>query len=260
MLDIYLGFFFLLGAIFGSFANVVILRLPAKESLLTPSHCRGCNKAVGWANNIPIISYFLLRGRCSQCGTKFSMRYPLVEFIMAFLFALTYFQLGMSWFTAEMLIFVFMAVTASFIDIDHFILPDYFTLGGIVIALLGALLNPERSIYDALAGLLLGGGFLYATAYLHFKLRGIEGMGGGDIKLLGWIGALMGWQSVFYVIAVACVTGVLFVVGRYFVKKRAFNEPIQFGPFIVLAALSFVLFNPPTIVQAMSYLFGLQSG
>jgi leader peptidase (prepilin peptidase)/N-methyltransferase len=260
LLDIYLVFFFLFGAIFGSFANVLILRMPAEESLLTPSRCGSCKEPVGWLNNIPILSYFILRGRCARCGAKFSIRYPLVEFIMAFLFALSYYRLGLTWFLPEFLIFVFGSVTAAFIDIDHFILPDEFTLGGLVLALIGAAINPERSFWDAVIGMLVGGGFLYLTAVLYFKYKGIEGMGGGDIKLLGWIGALMGWQSIIYVIMVSCVTGTLYAIGRRITHKKGFNEPIQFGPFIILAALSFVLFDPPTIVQATATLFGLQSG
>jgi len=248
------------GAIFGSFANVLIVRLPKGESLMTPSHCRGCNKQVGWANNIPIFSYLILRGRCRQCGERFSPRYLLVEILMATLFMWSYYRLGMTWLTFEFLIFVFGGVTASFIDIDHFILPDVFTLGGLALALIGAVVDPERTLLPALIGMLIGGGFLYLVGYAYFKLRGIDGMGGGDIKLMAWIGALMGWPAIPFVLAVACLAGAFFGIARFAIRRTSFREPMQFGPFIVFAALAYVLLDHQTMVQAFSSLIGLQSG
>lgn len=185
-IDPFTIFFFILGALLGSFANVVIYRLPKDQSVVTPrSHCPKCGKIIPWYLNIPIFAWFFLRGRCYFCKEPFSVRYPIVELIMALSFAYLYSVYGLTWSLLEYLIFSFGLITASVIDLDHMILPDRFTLSGIVIGLLGAYLNPERDFMDALVGFLIGGGVLYATAYAYFLLRKIEGMGGGDIKLLG---------------------------------------------------------------------------
>jgi leader peptidase (prepilin peptidase)/N-methyltransferase len=147
-----------------------------------------------------MFSYFILKGKCSNCKAAYSIRYPLVEFITAALFALVAYQYQDSWLTVEYLIFVFGLVVGSFIDLDHMILPDEITLGGLVLALFGAWLNPERQFLDALAGLLFGGGILWLVAYVYYLFTGREGLGGGDIKLLAWIGCLLGWKAIPFVI------------------------------------------------------------
>ena len=195
---------FIFGAAFGSFANVVVYRMPRGESIAFPSSfCRSCNTKIKWYNNIPIVSWFLLRGRCAKCGAKYSFRYPLVEFIMGALFAMAGYTIGFNWTLLESLIFIFCVTTASFIDIDHMILPDKFTLSGIVIGLLGAWLNPEREFLPAFIGAAAGFCFLYAIAYLYIVFRNREGMGGGDIKLIAWIGAVLGWKAIPFVILVS---------------------------------------------------------
>lgn len=258
MPDFYGYFIFILGCIFGSFANVLIVRMPAEESILTPSHCRRCKKKVRWFDNVPLLSYLILRGRCRFCREAFSLKYPLVELTMGALFFASYMAIGWSWFLLEFLIFVFGSVTASFIDWDHYILPDEFTLGGLVIALIGAVLNPERQFMDALLGLLFGGGFLYLTAYLYLKIRGREGMGGGDIKLLAWIGALLGWTSILFVLIVSNLVALVVGLVRMAVFKKSLQDPLPFGPFLVGAAIIFVLLDPPTMVQWLKSFYGLQ--
>jgi leader peptidase (prepilin peptidase)/N-methyltransferase len=173
---------------------------------------------------------------------------------MAALFGFAYYQIGWNWFLLEALIFIFGLVTVSFIDLDHMILPDKFTLPGIVIGLIGALLNPEREFLSSLYGVLLGGGFLWAIAYLYALLRKREGMGGGDIKLLAWIGAVLGWTSVPFVILVASIFGSVIGVGAMLISKVSntdaaskvdSEEPfaIPFGPFLAAAALIYLLFD-----------------
>lgn len=252
-----IAFYFLLGAIFGSFANVLILRLPDEESIITDSHCRACKAPVGWLDNIPIFSWFILRGKCRKCKAPFSFQYVVVEITMATLFTFSYLKLGGEWYLYEFLIFVFAAVTASFIDLKHYILPDVFTLGGLVIAFAGSFINPERSYMDSLIGLLVGGGFFYAIAYLYFIIRKQEGMGGGDIKLLAWIGALMGWQAIPFVVFFSGLTGGCFGFARTIVKRGGFHEPLPFGPFLVASALIYVL-GAQTIVQWYLEIIGLQ--
>ena len=170
---------------------------------------------------------------------------------MALLFAMAYLKFGFSWFLLEMCIFIFASVTASFIDLKHFILPDVFTLGGLCIGLIGAALNPERAFMDGFLGFIIGGGFLYLTAYIHYAIRKVEGMGGGDIKLVAWIGAVLGWQALPFVVLISSVTGVAVTLLRSMLNKGSLKEPIPFGPFLTLAALCYAFFAGPTFVQSL---------
>lgn len=243
----YYVMFFIFGAVWGSFANVVIYRLPKDESVVKPgSHCYSCKTPIKWYDNIPILSWFILRGRCRACGARFSFRYPLVELIMAGLFTLSYHYVGFSWSLLEYLIFIFGLVVCTFIDFDHMILPDEFTLSGIVLGLVGAALNPQREFLDALFGVLMGGGFLWGMAYVYYLLTKQEGMGGGDIKLLAWIGALLGWKAIPFVILAAAIIGS--VVGLIAARnqKAGLKTVIPFGPYLALGALMY-LFGGETI-------------
>lgn len=243
----YYVFFFILGAIFGSFGNVIIYRLPKEESIVKPrSYCYSCKTPIKWYDNIPILSWFILRGHCRHCGARFSFRYPLVELIMAVLFMLSYHYVGISWSLLEYLIFIFGLVVCTFIDLDHMILPDEFTLSGIVLGLLGAALNPHRDFLDALFGVLMGGGFLWGMAYVYYLLTKQEGMGGGDIKLLAWIGALLGWKAIPFVIMSSAIIGS--VVGLIAARKQkaGLKTVIPFGPYLALGAILY-LFGGETI-------------
>ena len=238
---ILLLFVFLFGACFGSFANVVIYRLPNKESLLGRSHCKNCNATIPWYLNIPIFAYFFLRGKCASCGAKFSLRYPFVELLTAVLFVLVAANYGMSWTTLEYLILVLGLVIGSMIDLDHMILPDEITLGGLVIGLIGAALNPERGFVEALLGVLIGGGSLWLVAYIYFVFTGREGLGGGDIKLLAWLGSLLGWKAIPFIILCSSMTGS--VVGLIMSRRKGegLRTVIPFGPFIAAAAILYLL-------------------
>ncbi len=164
----------------------------------------------------------------------------MVEFLTALVFAAIVYKYGYQWVTLEYLIFAWALIVCSFIDFDHYILPDVFTLTGILIGLTGAALNPERSFYSALWGVLLGGGFLYAIAYTYLVLRKEEGMGGGDIKLLAWIGAVLGWTSVPFVILVSSVLGSLVGLGLALRRETGLKSVIPFGPYLALAALLYI--------------------
>jgi leader peptidase (prepilin peptidase)/N-methyltransferase len=232
---------FVLGAILGSFSNVIIYRWPRKENIALPaSHCPHCQHTIAFYDNVPILGWFLLRGRCRHCKAKISWRYPLVETLMAVLFVLVWRTSGPTYLTIEYLILVFGLVTASFIDIDHFLLPDFITLSGLVIGLIGAFLNPERSFLDSVFGVLFGGGFLWAVAYLYFAIRKQEGMGGGDIKLLAWIGAVLGWKVIPFIIITASVLGTVLGLALAAKEKRSLKTVIPFGPYLAFGALVFV--------------------
>lgn len=239
--------FFVLGAIFGSFANVIIYRLPEGLSIVKPgSHCYSCKAPVRWYDNIPIFSWFILRGRCRKCQAKFSIRYPIVELLTAVLFALCYHYAGYSWSLIEYLIFIFGLVVCTFIDLDHMILPDEFTLSGIVIGLVGAALNPQRDFLEALLGMLMGGGFLWGMAYAYYLLTKQEGMGGGDIKLLAWIGAMLGWKAIPFVIMTSAITGSVIGLLASRNQKTGLKTVIPFGPYLALGAVIY-LFGGQTI-------------
>ncbi len=234
--------FTMLGAIFGSFANVIIYRLPQNQSVVTPSsRCNSCQNPIKWYDNIPIFSWFILRGRCRKCGAKFSFRYPFVELLTAFLFVLCYHYIGYSWSLLEYLIFIFGLVVCTFIDLDHMILPDEFTLSGIVIGLVGAALNPQREFLESLFGVLMGGGFLWGMAYIYYLLTKQDGMGGGDIKLLAWIGAILGWKAIPFVIMTSAISGSVIGLIASRKQKSGLKTVIPFGPYLALGAVIYLL-------------------
>ncbi len=241
---------FLMGAVWGSFANVVIYRYPAGKSVIKPrSHCYSCQKMIPWYFNIPLLSWLMLRGQCFYCKAKISIRYFLVELLMATFFVLAFQKFGFTFFFFESLVFIFALITASMIDFDHYILPDIFTLSGIVLGLLGALLNPERVFMHSLIGMSIGGGFLLFVAYAYYFLRKEEGIGGGDIKLMAWVGAILGPFSIPFVMIVSCTLGSIIGIALMLKSKAGMQQAIAFGPYISLAALIYLIWGPE-IVQA----------
>ncbi len=236
-----IAIFFILGCLFGSFANVLIVRMPKGENIAVPrSFCRSCKKTIKWYHNIPVLSWILLGGKCAYCRAPYSIRYPLTELLMGIAFAATFYVCGWSFTLIEYTYFVFALITCAFIDLDHMILPDKFTLSGIVIGLIGAAINPERDFLQSLYGVLMGGGFLWAVAYLYFAFRGREGMGGGDIKLLAWIGAMLGWQAIPIIILLSSVVGALVGIILAIRTKDGMKLAIPFGPFLVAATLFYI--------------------
>lgn len=255
--DVYLSgtFLFWLGAIFGSFGNVVIYRYPLGESVVRPrSRCQKCKKPVASFDNIPIVSWFVLLGRCRHCKEKISFRYPLVEFITGSLFLALFLKFGWSWTLLELCIFAWALVVACFIDLDHMILPNIFTLSGIVLGLAGGFLNPERAWLDSVYGFLLGGGSLWAVAYIYYIWRKQDGMGGGDIKLLAWMGALLGWKAVPFVIIssslVGSVVGVLLAL-----RSGSLKTAIPFGPYLGFGALAYIFAGQEITLWYLRFFF-----
>ena len=231
---------FLFGSFFGSFANVLIYRMQRSQPLrlFGRSRCPRCSYVIPFYLNIPIFSWFLLRGRCRNCEAPFSFRYSVVEFLTASLFALLFLFIGWKWFLLEALIFSFGLIVVSFIDLDQMILPDSFTLSGIVIGLFGGWLNPERSFQSALLGAFLGGFVFWFVSWLYLSVRKREGLGGGDIKLSAWIGAVLGWSSLPFIILSASFLGLLAGLALIVLKKQSFDTPLPFGPFLSLSALA----------------------
>lgn len=235
-------FFGTLGLLLGSFANVLILRVPAGESVVRPrSRCPQCKSPVAWYDNVPVLSYFLLGRKCRHCSQAIHWRYPLVEVLTSVLFMLCYWKLGLQWFLIEALVFVFGLVVVTFIDFDHFLLPDVFTLPGIALGLAGAAINPDRSTLDAFLGVIVGGGFLWSVAYFYYLLRKEDGLGGGDIKLMAWIGAVLGWNSFAFVIIIASVFGSMVGLLMATRTNEGMKTVIPFGPYLALGAVAYLL-------------------
>lgn len=234
-------FFFILGTLIGSFSNVVIYRLPKKQGLaLPPSRCINCQKKIPWYDNIPVISCLILRAKCRACGKSFGYRYFLVELLSGFLFAGVFYFDSWSWNLLEHLIFLQTLLICSFIDIELFILPDELTLSGIVIGLFGSILNPSRAMLDSIFGILMGGGFLWLMAYLYYAFTKREGMGGGDIKLLAWIGAVLGWKAIPFVIFFSAIVGSILGLALAWKERKGLKTVIPYGPYLAVAALVYV--------------------
>jgi len=240
---------FVYGLCIGSFMNVCIYRLPLSRSLIKPgSACPQCGRSIPFYDNIPVISFLLLRGRCRNCGATISWRYPLVELLggLTALAAVTRFGLSLP----ALVYFVFIAVliVVTFIDIDHRIIPDVITLPGIVLGLAASFLLPRTSLTDALLGILLGGGSLLAVAVIYRLITKKDGMGMGDVKLLAMIGAFIGWQGVLFTIFIGSLAGSLIGFILVFAQRRKdLKLAVPFGPFLSLGAILYVFAGPELI-------------
>jgi leader peptidase (prepilin peptidase)/N-methyltransferase len=228
----------LFGAMIGSFLNVCICRLPKGESIVTPgSHCPQCGKPIRWYDNLPLVSFLLLRGKCRHCHRSISVQYPLVEGITALLSLLLFVRFGPSVHYIVYFAFTSALVVITVIDLHHQIIPDVISLPGIAAGLLASGLLPEASVVNALLGVLLGGGSLFLVATLYEWLFKREGMGGGDVKLLAMIGAFLGWKAVILTILFSSLIGSIVGIAVILWKGRDFKYAIPFGPFLSLGAV-----------------------
>lgn len=253
------GIVLFFGLIVGSFLNVCIARIPLESSIISPSsHCPRCKTPIRWYDNIPLVSFALLRGRCRTCGQRISWRYPLVELLNGLLFILTISEFG---FTGEAVLVMALCsslVVIAFIDLDHQIIPDVITYPGMALGLvvapffmttlagplpfwLGAVLPPlgwnVTSFLNAFIGLVLGGAPLYLIGYLWEKLRKIEAMGGGDVKFMAMVGSFLGWKGAFLTIMLGALSGSVVGVALIVLKKHQAEQVIPFGPFLVFGTL-----------------------
>jgi leader peptidase (prepilin peptidase)/N-methyltransferase len=226
------------GAIVGSFLNVCIIRLPKEESIIIPgSHCPQCNHPIKFYDNIPLISYLLLGGKCRYCQRSISAQYPLVEGTTAISSLLLFLKYGLSLSYFFYFSFVAALIIITVIDLYHQIIPDVISIPGIGVGLLGALIIPHITFFNSLLGILLGGGSLFVVATFYQWLFKREGMGGGDVKLLAMIGAFLGWDAVILTILlsslIGSITGIIIMV----LKGKDFKYAIPFGPFLSLGAV-----------------------
>lgn len=244
----------LIGATIGSFANVCIHRMPKHMSVAFPgSHCPLCSHRIAWWENIPIISYIILGGRCRGCKKRISIRYPIVELLGILLAIVTWWHFqNMGQFLAYYFLFCAPLLILSVIDLYHKIIPDIISIPGIFVGIgvREVFAHPALRLdvlIDSALGIIVGGGFLFVVGYLYEKIKKREGLGGGDVKLAAMIGSFLGWQQVIFVLLFASVLGLVagVVMLLCFKKDRYFEIP--FGPFLSAAALT-ILFCKNIIV------------
>ena len=256
-ITLFFGFCF--GSIIGSFLNVCIYRIPQDKSIVTPSsHCPRCKTPIRFYDNIPIVSFICLRGRCRGCQAPISLRYPLVEFLMGLFSVILLLRYGIS--PLYLIYFAFFAslTLVSFIDLSHRIIPDVISLPGIIIGVVISFIHPQLAITNSLIGALLGGGSLYVVASVYHLVTKREGMGGGDIKLLAMIGAFIGWKGVLFTILCSSFIGSVVGVALMLMFSQADSKyAVPFGPFLSLGAIMYVLWGEFLINWYMEILRGV---
>ena len=228
----------LLGLSVGSFLNVCVHRLPRRQSLVHPgSRCPHCGYVLRWYDNIPVVSYVLLRGRCRKCGNAIAIRYPALELATLALFLVHGAVFGWSALLVVRLVFACAMVVLFAIDLEHHLLPDAITLPGIVAGLVFSTVLPP-GIVSALLGMLIGGGVLWLIGEAYFRYSGQEGMGGGDVKMLAMIGAFLGWKLVLVTLVLSSVAGSLIGVFVIVLKRGGMKYALPYGTFLALGALA----------------------
>ncbi len=244
---------FIFGTMIGSFLNVCIARIPREESVVSPpSHCPKCKALIPFYCNIPLLSYAFLRGRCRSCSESISARYFLVELLMGLLAVALFERFGLSFSFFVSFVFVAALVVISFIDLDVRIVPDVISLPGIVCGLLLSIIgyflighhsDLVPSPVSSLIGIVAGGGFLLATAWLYEKVTGVDGMGGGDIKLLAMIGAFLGWPSIPITLFIASLLGSVVGLTCMLLTGAGRRLALPFAPFLCSGAVLFIFYG-----------------
>jgi len=239
---------FVFGALVGSFLNVCIYRLPKDESVVfPPSHCQNCDYKIRWYDNIPILSYLALRGRCRQCGTGIAIQYPVVEFLNGALTVALFLKFGLGLVFGVLFVLCSALVVITFIDLEHQIIPDVISLPGIVVGFACSFLFPNFGWMNSLIGIVAGGGSLLLVAYGYQLIAKKDGMGGGDIKLLAMLGAFLGWKGVLFIIFSASLIGSAVGVTLMLVQKKDSTLAIPFGPFLASGAVLYIFFGQQII-------------
>jgi leader peptidase (prepilin peptidase)/N-methyltransferase len=238
---------FVAGIAIGSFLNVCIYRVPRRVSVVSPSsHCPSCKKPIRPTDNIPLISFLILRGRCRDCGARIEWRYPVVELCSGLLFLVCYLKFGFSFELFFYYAFSCALVVITFIDLELRIIPDRISIPFMMIGLVGSVFPGLRAptlggfahtgfyshLLSSLLGIIVGGGSLTVVGYVYFKVRGREGIGGGDVKLTAMIGAFLGWKAVLAVIFLGSLAGSALGIVLMLVFRMSGKTPIPFGTFL----------------------------
>jgi len=234
---------FMFGAMVGSFLNVCIYRMPREESIVKPrSHCTNCKKTVAWFDNVPLLSYLLLKGKCRNCKKPISFQYFIVELLTGAMFLWFYKSFDISILGLIYIIFACGLIISTFVDFNFRIIPDEISLGGIVLGLVVSFIYPQLhdstghlvGLLRSFLGVIVGGGIIWLTGVVGDFIFKKETMGGGDVKLLGMIGAFLGWQAAIMTFFIAPLFGA--VVG-IIIKIRTKNSLIAYGPYLALASI-----------------------
>jgi len=245
---------FSLGLIVGSFSNVCIYRIPRNESVIYPaSHCPKCRTKIKPVDNIPLLSYILLKGRCRNCGSKISIQYPVVEFLTGLIYLIIYLIYGLS---IQSLVYIILSsalIIIAFIDLQEQMIPDIISLPGIVVGLILSFIVPYISFINSALGALVGGGIILIIAWVGSIIFKKEAMGGGDVKLAAMIGAFLGWRytiiSLFLGFFLGALTGIVLIITK--IKKR--EDAIPFGPFIVLGSIITLLWGEKILLWYLGF-------
>lgn len=243
----YLFLVFFFGLLFGSFANVCIYRLAKDQSILGRSSCRFCKKKIIWIDNIPILSFLFLNGKCRNCKKEISKQYPLVELLVALTFVVIFhfFHFSLTSFYFSLIFFIYICI--FFIDLKHFIIPNSLNY---ILMVTGLLKNLDANLnlifqnsYSSLIGCVVGYMLIWSIIFIYRKIKNVEAMGLGDAKLLAGIGAWFGLPAIFMTIFFASVAGLIFVLPSLIKKKKNLSTAIPFGPFIIIGNIFYIFFG-----------------
>ena len=252
-------FIFITGLVVGSFLNVCIYRLPREQSVVKPrSHCPHCRKTVKWYDNIPLLSYLMLGGKCRHCKTKISFQYFTVELLTALVFILFYNTFGVTLKSIIYTIFTCGLIVATFVDFNFRIIPDEINIGGIILGLIVSFAYPQLhntvshffGLYMSFLGIIIGGALLWITGLIGDFIFKKETMGGGDVKLLAMIGAFLGWKIAVLTFFISPIFGA--IVG-IIIKLRTKNSLIAYGPYLALGSLVSLFFGKDIIRWILRY-------
>lgn len=265
---------FIFGLLIGSFLNVCIVRLPRGSSIVRPpSHCPRCREPIKFYDNIPIVSFLLLRGKCRNCGEPISWRYPGVELMNALLYLWIVREFGLGGQAFLLMAFCSALIVITFIDFDHQIIPDAITLPGVLIGIsiapftMAALNEPLPfnlghlmphawphlvSFLNSVIGMLCGALPLLTIGWIWEKLRHVEAMGGGDVKLMAMVGAFLGWKGALLTIMLGALAGSVIGLGLIVLKRHRMDKVIPFGPFLAAGALVTAFHGPDIIAWYLS--------
>ncbi len=245
---------FCVGICIGSFLNVCIYRIPAQKSIVHPgSACPSCQTPIRFYDNIPILSYLFIKGRCRHCKAAIAVRYPLTELMGGLIALCVVLKFDLTLSALTYFIFAAALLVITFIDIDHQIIPNEISLPGIPLGFAFSFFIPEVTPIESLIGILAGGGGLWAVATIYLMLTRREGMGFGDVKLLAMMGAFIGWKGVIVTIFAASAIGTLVGVAAMLKSRKDMKMAIPFGPFLSIGAMIYLFFGDILISW---YLYG----
>jgi len=232
----------LLGLMFGSFANVLVHRLPRGESIVFPgSHCPSCGHALSWYENIPLVSWLVLRGHCRHCNESISIRYPLLELCLGLTWGYMAWHFGWGMELVMALVFSMMLWVLTWIDLETGLLPDVITLPGIAIGIIfGMALG---YLQDSVIGAVAGYGLFWLVAKAFFLLTGREGLGYGDFKLLAMLGAFLGWQALPFIVFISSFCGAVIGSIYLFLTRKHVRAQIPFGPYLAASGMIWLLWG-----------------